>query len=153
MQCFQKSVCLLKNILSIVFSPQSPALFAEPLPGNPAFLAGPRPVSRHSLQGSPPCTRRPLLKKGSIRKLFCGWQHTFHGRAMNPEYRSRCSLGTDLWTPVPSDFAFTNLKKFLRVPRGVFSKTHPWQGVGQRPTKGEGKPVCGVRPFRRDGVP
>ena len=37
----------------------------------------------------------------------------------------------------PSGFAFTNLKKFLRVPRGVFSKTHPWQGVGQRPTKGE----------------
>ena len=52
-----------------------------------------------------------------------------------------------------SGFAFTHLKKFLRVPRGVFSKTHPWQGVGQRPTKGEGKPVCGVRPFRRDGVP
>ena len=36
-----------------------------------------------------------------------------------------------------SGFAFTNLKKFLRVPRGVFSKTHPWQGVGQGPTKGE----------------
>ena len=36
-----------------------------------------------------------------------------------------------------SGFAFTNLKKFLRVPRGVFSKTHPWQGVGQRPTKRE----------------
>ena len=85
---------------------------------NPAFLAG-----------SPPCTRRPLLKKGSIRKLFCGWQHTFHGRAKNPEYRSRCSLGTDLWTPVPSGFAFTNLKKFLRVPRGVFSKT-PLGGSG-----------------------
>ena len=37
----------------------------------------------------------------------------------------------------PSGFAFTNLKKFLRVPRGVFSKTRPWQGVGQGPTKGE----------------
>ena len=37
----------------------------------------------------------------------------------------------------PSGFAFTNLKKFLRVPRGVFSKTLPWQGVGQRPTKRE----------------
>ena len=34
-----------------------------------------------------------------------------------------------------SGFAFTNLKKFLRVPRGVFSKTLPWQGVGQSPTK------------------
>ena len=26
-------------------------------------------------------------------------------------------------------------KKFLEVPRGVFSKTRPWQGVGQRPGK------------------
>ena len=37
--------------------------------------------------------------------------------------------------PRLSSFAFTLRKKFLRVPRGVFSKTHPWQGVGQRPTK------------------
>ena len=36
-----------------------------------------------------------------------------------------------------SGFAFKNLKKFLRVPRGVFSKTRPWQGVGQRPTESE----------------
>ena len=28
-------------------------------------------------------------------------------------------------------------KKVFGVPRGVFSKTHPWQGVGQRPTKRE----------------
>ena len=34
----------------------------------------------------------------------------------------------------PSGFAFTNLKKFLRVPRVVFSKTRPWQGVGRSPT-------------------
>ena len=27
--------------------------------------------------------------------------------------------------------------KVFGVPRGVFSKTHPWQGVGQRPTKRE----------------
>ena len=33
-----------------------------------------------------------------------------------------------------SGFAFTPRKKFLRVPRGVFSKTRPWQGVEQRPT-------------------
>ena len=109
--------------------------------------------------GPPPCIRRPLLKKGSIRKLFCGqttyfsWkgiesgmpeplifgcrsmdsgyrpffdafcrapalhpatpfekgvdpktffadrQHTFHGRAKNPECRNRCFLGAGLWTP------------------------------------------------------
>ena len=39
--------------------------------------------------------------------------------------------------PRLSSFAFTPRKKFLRVPRGVFSKTLPWQGVGQHPTKGE----------------
>ena len=38
-------------------------------------------------------------------------------------------------TDRPSGLAFTLRKKFLRVPRGVFSKTLPWQGVGQRPTK------------------
>ena len=108
-----------------------------------------------------------------------------------------------------SGFAFTHLKKFLRVPRGVFSKTllgrawdsvpqresesarrgapfqagqspftkhrqtvrlclyapkkvfegskgrffknAPWQGVGQRPTKGEGEPAIGGCLFR-EGV-
>ncbi|MGM9667712.1 MAG: hypothetical protein ACI3XN_06650, partial [Eubacteriales bacterium] len=34
-----------------------------------------------------------------------------------------------------SGFAFTHRKKFLGVPRGVFSKTLPWQGVGRSPTK------------------
>ena len=96
MQCFQKSVCLLKNILSIVFSPQSPALFAEPLPGNPAFLAGPRPVSRHSLQGSPPCTRRPLLKKGSIRKLYLRADNMF----LTERYRIRNAGAVDFWVTV-----------------------------------------------------
>ena len=50
-----------------------------------------------------------------------------------------------------SGFAFTPRKKFLRVPRGVFSKMRPWQGVGQRPTKG-GQATIGVRLFRRDKV-
>ena len=54
--------------------------------------------------------------------------------------------------PRLSSFAFPPRKKFLRVPRGVFSKTLPWQGVGQGPTKGEGEPVCKVRLFRRDKV-
>ena len=38
----------------------------------------------------------------------------------------------------PSGFAFTNLKKFLRVPRGVFSKTHlgrEWDRVPQEKRK------------------
>ena len=54
-------------------------------------------------------------------------------------------------TDRPSGFAFTPRKKFLRVPRGVFSKMRPWQGVGQRPTKG-GQATIGVRLFRRDKV-
>ena len=225
--------------------------FSQGLRLRPVFLAGPRPA-----------TRRPLLKKGSIRKLFCGWATYFQWKGKEPGMpeplffgcrsmdtgrrplcgcfvlscmvggifrkplgfrrclpparpekampfqagRSPCTkhqqtvrlclyapkkvfegskgavfqkrtLGR-VWDSVPqkegkpsSGCAFSGgtkslhetpqivrhclhaLKKFLRVPRGVFSKTHPWQGVGQRPTKGEGKPVCGVRPFRRDGVP
>ena len=50
-----------------------------------------------------------------------------------------------------SGFAFTHLKKFLRVPRGVFEKTplgRVWDSVPQR----EGKPVSEVRLFRRDKV-
>ena len=59
--------------------------------------------------------------------------------------------------PRLSSFAFTHRKKFLRVPRGVFSKTLPWQGVGRRPTKEErashrGAPFqAGRRPIRRRG--
>ena len=48
-----------------------------------------------------------------------------------------------------SGFAFTHLKKFLRVPRGGFSKTllgREWDSVPQR----EGEPVSEVRLFRRD---
>ena len=51
-----------------------------------------------------------------------------------------------------SGFAFTPRKKFLRDPRGVFSKTRPWQGVGQRPAK-RGKASLGARLFRRDKIP
>ena len=50
-----------------------------------------------------------------------------------------------------SGFAFTNLKKFLRVPRGVFSKTllgREWDRVPQR----ESEPAIGARLFRRDKV-
>ena len=55
-------------------------------------------------------------------------------------------------TDRPSGFAFTPRKKFLRVPRGAFSKTplgRVWDSVPQK----EGKPPIGVRLFRRDEVP
>ena len=50
-----------------------------------------------------------------------------------------------------SGFAFTNQKKFLRDPRGVFSKTllgREWDSVPQR----EASQPIGVRLFRRDKV-
>ena len=141
------------------------------------------------LAGLPPCTRRPLLKKGSIRKLFLWTGDIFlterqrirdagavdfrepiyghrslsplwvfcafvHGGRHPPKafgFSADASHLHDLKRPslfrrdkVParntnrqSGFAFTPRKKFLRVPRGVFSKTRPWQGMGQRPTKRE----------------
>ena len=55
--------------------------------------------------------------------------------------------------PRLSSFAFTHRKKFLRVPRGVFSKTHPWQGVGQSPTERKFKPVRQGAPFQAGRSP
>ena len=167
------------------------------------FSQGPRPATQRSLQGFPPCTRRPLLKKGSIRKLFL-WTGDIlfmEGRRIRnagsvdfrePIYGHRapsplwcfvlsCMVGGILRKPLGfrrclpparpekawpfqagqspctkhprfSGFAFTNLKKFLRVPRGVFSKTllgRGWDSVPQR----ESEPAIGVRLFRRDKVP
>ena len=63
------------------------------------------------------------------------------------------------WDEVParntyrsSGFAFTNLKKFLRVPRGVFSKTllgREWDSVPQR----EGEPIWPGMPFQAGRSP
>ena len=134
-----------------------------------------------------PATRRPLLKKGSIRKLFL---RTDNILSME-ELRTRNTGAVDFWVPVygyrspsplwvfcalvhggrhlpkalgfsedasrlhdlkrlclfrrdevparntdrPSGFAFTNLKKFLGVPRGVFSKTllgREWDSVPRK---------------------
>ena len=43
-------------------------------------------------------------------------------------------------------------KKFLRDPRGVFSKTRPWQGAGQRPAK-RGKASQRGTPFQAGESP
>ena len=153
--------------------------------------------------GLPPCTRRPLLKKGSIRKLFlrtgnilfmegrriryagaidfrepiyglrspsplwvfCALVHGGRHPSESPWVFGDASRLHDLKrqslfrrdevparnTNRQSGFAFTHRKKFLRVPRGVFSKTllgRVWDSVPQR----EGKPVSEVRLFRRDKV-
>ena len=42
------------------------------------------------------------------------------------------------------------LKEVFGGSKGRFFKNAPWQGVGQRPTKGEGEPAIGARLFRRD---
>ena len=142
--------------------------------------------------GLPPCTRRPLLKKGSIRKLylrtgnilfmegrriryagavflwepiyglrspspllvFCALVHGGRHPSESPWFFGDASHLHDLKRPSlfrrdevparntdrPSGFAFTHLKKFLRVPRGVFSKTllgRVWDGVLQREGKSD----------------
>ena len=162
---------------NILFLPIPPA------PSAPRRTSCPAPCF---LCRAPPCTRRPPLKKGSIRKLFlwagntlfmerrriryagaidfrepiyghrappplwvfCALVHGGRHPSESPWFFGDASHLHDLKRPSlfrrdevparntdrPSGFAFTNLKKFLRVPRGVFSKTRPWQGVGQRPT-------------------
>ena len=64
--------------------------------------------------------------------------HKRRGRASPTGYTF--SGGTKSFHETPTDRPALPLrteKKFLGVPRGVFSKTHPWQGVGRRPTKRE----------------
>ena len=194
------------------FAPPVFILFAWPPLYNPAFFAGLPPCTRFSLQGShpatrslqgfPPCTRRPLLKKGSIRKLFL-WRETYFlwkgeepgmpeqwisgNRSMDADRRPLCGCfvlscmeggifrkplgfrrclpparpekakpfqaGRSPCTKHPrfSGLAFTHRKKFLRVPRGVFSKTllgREWDGVPQK----ESEPAIGARLVRRDKV-
>ena len=150
--------------------------------------------------GFPPCTRRPLLKKGSIRKLFCGWATHFSWKGIEsgmPEqwisgnrsmdscrrplcgcFVLSCMVGGIFRKPLgfrrclpparPEKakpfqagrspctkhrqtvrLCLYAPKKFLRVPRGGFSKTllgREWDSVPQR----EGEPVSEVRLFRRD---
>ena len=156
------------------------------------FCRAPRPV-----------TRRPLLKKGSIRKLYLRTDNILfmeRHRIRNagavdfrvPVYGCRspsplwcfvlsCMVGGILRKPLGfrrclpparpekawpfqagqspctkhprlSSFAFTNLKKFLRVPRGAFSKTllgRGWDGVPQR----ESKPIWPGMPFQAGQSP
>ena len=149
-----------------------------------------RPAPGSLCRASRPATRRPLLKKGSIRKLFLWtgnilfmegrrirntgavdfWVPVYGYRSPSPlwvfcalvhggrhlpkalGFSEDASRLHDLKRPslfrrdkVParnihrlSGFAFTNLKKFLRVPRGAFSKTllgREWDGVPQRRTQ------------------
>ena len=102
-------------------------------------------------------THRPSGLAFTLRKKFLGvprgvFSKTLLGREWDgvPQKERASQLnGVRLFrrdevlsrnTHRPSGFAFTNLKKFLRVPRGVFSKTllgREWDSVPQR----EGKPI------------
>ena len=156
--------------------------FREPIYGHRAPL-----LPGHFSQGFPPCNPATPFSKGVDSKTFSvDGQHTFYGRVKNPECRNNGFPGTDLWIPcaVPSvgvlcsrawweassespwvfddasrlhdlkrpslfrrdevlsrnahrpfGFAFTHREKFLRVPRGVFSKTllgREWDSVPQK---------------------
>ena len=152
------------------------------------------------MQGFLPCTRRPLLKRGSIRKLFCGratyflwkgkesgtpeplifgnWSMDTGRRPLCGCFVLSCMVGGIVETPRAFGRCLPPArpekakpfqagrspctkhrqtvrlrlhapKKFLRVPRGGFSKTllgREWDSVPQR----EGEPVSEVRLFRRD---
>ena len=155
--------------------------FREPIYGHRAPL-----LPGHFSQVFPPCNPATPFSKGVDSKTFSvDGQHTFYGRVKNPECRNNGFPGTDLWIPcaVPSvgvlcsrawweassespwvfddasrlhdlkrpslfrrdevlsrnahrpfGFAFTHREKFLRVPRGVFSKTllgREWDRVPQ----------------------
>ena len=130
-------------------SSESPWVFRRCLP--PArpekakpFQAGRSPCTKHR-QTVRLCLYAP---KKFLRVPRGGFSKTLLGRVWDsvPQKESEPVCKARLFNrdKVPalntdrlSGFAFTNLKKFLRVPRGVFSKTRPWQGVGQRPTESE----------------
>ena len=131
-------------------------IFRKPL-GFRRCLPPARPEKAKPFQaGRSPCTKRPQTVRLCLyapKKVFGGAKGRFFknaplaggGTASHKEraslYGRVCLFRRDE-VPArnahrPSGFAFTHRKKFLRVPRGVFSKTHPWQGVGQGPTKRE----------------
>ena len=154
------------------------------------------------LAGLPPCTRRPLLKKGSIRKLylrrdnilfmerhrirnagavdfrkpiyglrspsplwvFCAFVQVggiaespwVFGDASRLHDLKRLSLFRRDEVPArntnrQSGFAFTH-QKVLGGSKGRFFKNAPWQGEGQRPTK-RGEPAHRGTPFQAGRSP
>ena len=170
---------------------------------HPVLFAGLPALHPALCRASRPATRRPLLKKGSIRKLFRGQTTSFQrkgeesempeplilgNRSMDTVRRPLCGCfvlscmvggifrkplgfrrclpparpekawpfqaGRSPCTKHPRlfSFAFTHRKKFLRIPRGVFSKTHlgrEWDSVPQR----ESEPAQRGAPFQAGRSP
>ena len=147
-------------------------IFRKPL-GFRRCLPPARPEKAQPFQtGQSPCTKHPRLSGFAFthRKKFLRvprgvfsktlpWQGVGQGPTKGegePAQRARLFRRDKVLSRNahrPSDFAFTNLKKFLRVPRGVFSKTHPWQGVGRSPTKREDEPAQRGAPFQAGKSP
>ena len=124
---------------------ENPRAFGRCLP--PA-----RPEKAKPFQaGQSPCTKHPQtvrLRLHEPKKVFRGSKGRFFknaplagcGTASHKERESlygrvclfRRDKGLSRNAPRQSVFAFTNLKKFLGVLRGVFSEMRPWQGVELR---------------------
>ena len=109
--------------------------------GKPAQQGAPFQAGRSPFTKRPQTVRLCLYTPKKFLRVPRGVfskTHPWQGVGQGPTKRERAShrgapfqAGRSPFTKRPrlSSFAFTNLKKFLRVPRGVFSKTHPWQGV------------------------
>ena len=147
-------------------------IFRKPL-GFRRCLPPARPEKAKPFQaGRSPCTKRPQTVRLDLyapKKVFEGSKGRFfknaplagRGTASHREKsqalfdRARLCRQVEVLsrnTDRLSGFAFTHRKKFLRVPRGVFSKTtlgRAWDRVPQK----ESEPAIGVRLFRRDEVP
>ena len=128
-------------------------IFRKPL-GFRRCLPPARPEKALPFQaGRSPCTKHQQIVRLRLhepKKVFGGSKGRFfknapwQGVGQRPTKGERASLqGTPFQagqSPCTKHPQIVRLclyapKKFLRVPRGVFSKTRPWQSVGQRPTK------------------
>ena len=129
-------------------------------PGTP-FQAGRSPFTKHPrLSGFTFTNLKKFLgvPKGVFSKTLLGrvWDRVPQkGRESQlsgvPLFRRDKVLSRNAHSP--SGFAFTHRKKFLGVPRGVFSKTLPWQGGGTASHKRRASQPIGARLFRRDEFP
>ena len=142
-------------------------IFRKPL-GFRRCLPPARPEKAKPFQaGQSPCTKHPQTVRLGLhapKKVFEGSKGRFFknaplagsGTESHREKSQALLVRARLFrrdmvlsrnTHRPSGFAFTHSKKFLRDPRGVFSKTLPWQGVGQSPTERKVKPCSSGHAF------
>ena len=137
----------------LIFGNRSMGTVRRPLCG--CFVLPPaRPEKAKPFQaGQSPCTKHPQIVRLRLhepKKVFGGSKGRFfknapwQGVGQRPAKRGRASkrgtpfqAGQGPFTKRPQivRLRLHAQKKFFRVPRGGFSKTRPWQGVGRSPTK------------------